>query len=701
VNHGAPGRRRRGTATVSLGAATVVLALLLPLPAVAEVSTGPAGGGLEPAEGGLERAGGSIAAAAATGAVATEDDHVRLLVAWTPDATPTERARVLAASHLDGSDVVSARVDVVAVPIVDADRIAATLRANDAVATVEANQWVYLAQSGPPPADPPADPLFRDQWALHNTGVPVDGVSTTAGVDVRALDAWAYTQGDADVVVAVIDSGVNPDHPDLEGALWVNPGEVGPGAQDGVDSDGNGYVDDVHGWNFVGDTESNDIYVSAAEDWHGTAVSSVIAAQSNDVGMVGLAPGVRIMVLKAFSGEAEVGRGDLVDILEAFEYARVNGADVINASWFNTADTDLLRAAVADAGVPVVAAAGNDDWDLSGGVRRVYPANYTLPNLVAVTAVDPDGQRPRFANYGRTDIEVAAPGDVIRVATPNGWALQSGTSFATPFVSAAIALALSRYPDASAAEVVDAVSWTSRVVPGSSNTTISRGMLDVGTLLRELDRPICGHGPIDAELFADVDPANPHAHALRCLRATGVAAGDGAGNFRPGATITRAQLATLLAQALQTAGIALPSDPPDAFNDDDGSVHEPAINQLAALGILAGDVSGGVRPWTPVTRGQLAALLVRAHDVVLESPSEPSRNWFRDDDRTTHAAAIDAARDLGLIRGVGTLRYAPEETSRRDQVASLVARLLDALARHGGDHGAADGGTSATDTGTP
>ncbi|HSK22729.1 MAG TPA: S8 family serine peptidase [Egicoccus sp.] len=638
------------------------------------------------------------ASASAGQAVVTADGGHRLLVGWSAAATPAERARALAATGLAVTETVTDVVDAVEVAQEYTGPAAAALRAQPGVDVVEVDRWLWTAQSEPPAAEPPTDPLFRDQWSLHNTGAPVEGTTTTAGIDVRALEAWAVTSGSDDVVVAVIDSGVNPDHPDLADALWRNPGEAGDAAVDGVDSDDNGYVDDVHGWNFVGppEEESGDIYVSAEEDWHGTAVASLVAAQVNDVGMVGLAPDVRVMVLKTFHGEGEIGRADLADMLQAFAYAADNGADVINASWFNTNDSPLLRAAVAEAGVPVVAAAGNDRWDLSAD-DQVFPANYTLPNLVAVTAVAPDGSLAEFANFGRTEVDVVAPGVQMRIAMPNGWALQGGTSFATPLVSAALALARSAQPDAPVADLVDAVSWTSRPVAGADGTTIAQGMLDAGALLRGIQRPACADA--EAEPFGDVDPANPHVDALRCLRAAEVATGDQDGNFLPAATINRAQLASLLARALEAAGVSFPATPADAFPDDDGTAHEDATNRLAALEIVRGDADGLFRPAEPVTRGQVAALVVRAHEAATGTATAPSRNWFTDDDRSTHADAVDAARDLGLVRGVATLRFAPENSSRRDQVASLVARLLDALARAGDTNGAA-AAIAAGDTGT-
>jgi subtilisin family serine protease len=181
----------------------------------------------------------------------------------------------------------------------------------------------------------PNDPLFGQQWSLYNSGQPAG----RADSDIDAPEAWAATPG-ATVLVAVVDTGVDLDHEDLESAIYVNPGEI-PG--NGIDDDGNGMVDDVHGWDFVNDDNDPD------DDYgHGTHVSGLIAAPGNNgVGMAGVCWSARILPLKFLN---QVGSGSVSDAVLAIQYAVRMRAKVINCSWGGIVSSSALRAAIADAG---------------------------------------------------------------------------------------------------------------------------------------------------------------------------------------------------------------------------------------------------------------------------------------------------------------------------------------------------------------
>ncbi|RMG59191.1 MAG: hypothetical protein D6713_06130, partial [Deltaproteobacteria bacterium] len=173
------------------------------------------------------------------------------------------------------------------------------------------------------PAYIPSDPSFNQQWALHNRGQSILGISGKAGADISAPSAWDMTFGSPDIVVAVIDTGVAYDHPDLTGSIWNNPGEV-PGND--LDDDGNGLVDDLVGWDFEdGDPDPWDPH------GHGTHVAGIIAAKmDNGMGIAGVAPGSRIMVLKAGGVNGYFSTYTLVN---SIDYAISKGARIINASW--------------------------------------------------------------------------------------------------------------------------------------------------------------------------------------------------------------------------------------------------------------------------------------------------------------------------------------------------------------------------------
>ena len=731
-----PSRRRLAAPTVAM----LVLALVAAPAAMAVPADDPAAhaGSEAPTADPADPTGPTAAAEPADPAEPAD----RVVLLWEGEVAPAVRDAVLAGYGRPGLRL--GRMDTVEVGADRAPAVAAALAAHPQVAAAEPDRPVALAAgvqgtstlatststatpaSAPAPAPAPNDPLFGEQWGLENTGqllTTTGSSASTPGVDVGARRAWAWTRGTPQITVAVIDSGVDLAHPDLAGAFWQNPGE----SADGRDTDGNGFVDDLNGWDFIAGRP-----VIAAEptsmpaEVHGTQVAGVIAARQNDVfGITGLAPEVRIMALRGFEEVNETsgaGSSDIATLVAAIGYAVANGADLINASWEAGVNSAVLERAVADARIPVVAAAGNRGLDLDGPAVAL-PASFDLPNVLAVTAIDPKGERPSFASYGATTVDLAAPGVSIVTTTRGGGHTRigidggavSGTSFSAPLVSAALALGWSVAPTTSTADLIDTLLRTTVPQPSVAGITTTGGRLDAGAFLAGLERPVCGRAGIPVAGFPDVAPAGTHARAIDCIADAGVTTGFPDGTFRPGGEVTRGQLATFLAGVLEAAGAfdapavttdttdtADPADPadgdpadpaddgptgigsfPDAFPDDDGSVHEPAIDALAALGILQGDRDGLIRHRSAVTRGQLAAMLVRTHAVLVAEERTPTRPWFPDVAGTTHATSIAVARDLGLVRGRDRVTYDTAATSRRDQMASTLARLLDALARDG------------------
>ncbi len=320
------------------------------------------------------------------------------------------------------------------------------LAADPNVVAVSPNSWRDLV------GDPTGESFFPDLWALRNTGQNVDGVIGVPDVDIDGLEALQHVQGRSDIVVAVIDDGVDFTHPDLAGTEWLNPGEI---PNNGIDDDGNGYIDDVNGYNFC---DNNGSVGPTGVDFHGTHVAGTIAASLDGQGIVGVAPGIRVMALRAFSGGGSCGAGD-AGIMEAIDYAAARGVPIINASWGGPDPSGALDAAIYDARATtlVVAAAGNGDpntgqgynIDAPGG-QRFYPANSTLANVLTVAAINQKGALAPFSNYGRTSVDISAPGtNILSAATPHPpdcdpcWAWADGTSMATPHVSGVAALALS------------------------------------------------------------------------------------------------------------------------------------------------------------------------------------------------------------------------------------------------------------------
>jgi subtilisin family serine protease len=308
----------------------------------------------------------------------------------------------------------------------------------------------------------PADPLMGEQWAF----------SPAAILDLPG--AWAISHGRG-VVVAIVDSGVRVDHPDLAPNVWTNFAEV-PGNH--VDDDGNGYVDDVHGIDLTTAGSTNDVSDS---NGHGTHVAGIVAAAANRKGVVGVAPDARIMVVKTQRAD---GTGSMQAVADGIAYAVAEGAKVVNVSLSSRGSYEPVRQAIeaaGRAGVLVVAAAGNEASD--DDRTPVYPAGYAEPNLVAVAATTPSEGRnlAGFSNYGRTTVQLAAPGDaVLSTVRDGGYGLKSGTSMAAPVVAGVAALVAAANPGISA----EALRAQLLASAGRTTLPVAGGYLDAGAAVR-------------------------------------------------------------------------------------------------------------------------------------------------------------------------------------------------------------------------
>jgi subtilisin family serine protease len=284
----------------------------------------------------------------------------------------------------------------------------ARLRARPDVEYAEPN-WVLTADRLPD------DARFGELYAFRNTG-QTGGV---AGADISATRAWNITTGSRDVLVAVIDTGMDMAHPDLAENLFTNTAEI-PG--NGIDDDGNGFIDDVHGWDFAND--DNDPFDDAG---HGTHVSGTIGAVGdNGLGVVGINWHVSILPVKFLGAD---GSGFTSDALRAIDYATLMGAQVLNNSWGGGGNSAIMQdtiAAAETAGIVFVAAAGNEGQNIDEVPQ--FPAAYQLQNVIAVAATDADDNLAEFSNYGPGTVLLGAPGVAILSTVPGGdYGLKSGT----------------------------------------------------------------------------------------------------------------------------------------------------------------------------------------------------------------------------------------------------------------------------------
>ncbi|RUS47880.1 S8 family serine peptidase [Cohnella sp. AR92] len=307
-------------------------------------------------------------------------------------------------------------------PKADMDKAIAALKKDPNVLYAEPDSKVRIASL-------PNDPRFGEQWGLHNEGQPADGdmvddvfvdgvkLYGTVDTDINAPEAWDISQGSDSVVVAVLDTGIDIAHPDLTNNIWVNKREI-PG--NGLDDDRNGFVDDVHGWDFY--NKDNSLFDAWDGDIHGTQVAGILAASANNgIGIAGTAPKVKVLPLKVIGPD---GTGYVSDIIQAIQYAEQAGAQVANLSWVTSVPSVALKEAIEASPLLFVAAAGNDLGNgTSNAVRDldripVYPAAYDSDNILSVGAMSFYKQLMWYSNYGKETVDVAAPGTSILSTVP-------------------------------------------------------------------------------------------------------------------------------------------------------------------------------------------------------------------------------------------------------------------------------------------
>lgn len=322
----------------------------------------------------------------------------------------------------------------------------------------------------------PDDPEFDKQWGLNNIGQTGGAVDA----DIDAPEAWDIYTGN-DEIVAVIDSGVDYNHPDLKNNIWKNPGEI---PDNNIDDDQNGYVDDVYGYDFANDDPD-----PFDDNSHGTHCAGIIAASGNDeIGITGVNWNAKIMALKFIT---QTGSGDVSHAVKALEYALMMGAKISNNSWGGGGFSDALYEAIQVAKQQdhlFIAAAGNDygrniDYDPQ------YPAAYQISNIISVSATDHYDDLSSFSNIGFTNVDLAAPGSAIYSTIPdNSYAAYNGTSMAAPHVAGVAALVWSMYPSLSASEVKDGILTAVDPLPSLEGKVLSGGRLNAYGALMSFGR---------------------------------------------------------------------------------------------------------------------------------------------------------------------------------------------------------------------
>ena len=398
----------------------------------------------------------------------------------------------------------------------------------------------------------PNDPGFPQQWALHNTGQN----GGTPDADIDAPEAWDIQKGNPNLVIGVIDTGVDYNHPDLVGNIWTNPGEI---AGDGIDNDNNGYIDDIRGWDFAyNDNNPSDV------DGHGTHVSGTIAGKGNNgVGVTGVAWNAKIMPLKFLN---DSGSGSTSNAIKAIDYATAKGVKITNNSWggggYSQALYDAINAA-GQQGALFIAAAGNSGQNAD--LYPMYPAAYNLANIISVASTNRHDKLSWFSNYGLTSVDLGAPGEEIYSTLPNNsYGTLSGTSMASPHVAGAAALVWSQNPTWTAQQVKNTLMNTGDPIAALAGKTVSGKRLNVFNALAAANLP---------SVTVSVSPATVQE--------------DGATNLVYTFTRTNLNLSSPLTVNFGASGIAnaapVGSDPADYSVITNGSV---TFNPTTKLGTV-------------------------------------------------------------------------------------------------------------------
>ncbi len=398
----------------------------------------------------------------------------------------------------------------------------------------------------------PNDARFGEQWAHVNNGqdIPGSGPGVT-GADIKSLQAWDISTGSRQIVVAVMDTGSDLNHPDLRDNLWKNPGEI---AGNNVDDDGNGFVDDVYGWDFAGGQNGagDDDPQDPITQGHGTAVAGVIGATGNNaIGVAGVNWQSSIMTLKIFPDEGLSPQMAQLGAWEYMEMMKDRGVNIVvgNGSFgslqpdqgddFDAASEIAIRN-VTNAGMLFIASAGNDAND-NDGTTRAYPSSYNVHGLVSVAATDNKDQLAGFSNFGHTTVHLGAPGvRTLTLETGGGYQFIDGTSFSSPYTAAVIALMASTNRFATPEQLLNGLLGSVDAIPALESTTITGGRLNAFNALRSVrvdgmfvsnispGTQVSRVDAITVEFSKDINPAFFDVSKIQLRRS------NGSGNFNTG-----------------------------------------------------------------------------------------------------------------------------------------------------------------------
>lgn len=364
-------------------------------------------------------------------------------------------------------------ISIIEIPSGELDQALKTLRSSEEILYAEYDYEVRAQAI-------PNDLLFENLWGFENTGQTVNGDPGISGVDIQAVAAWDFWRGDPDFQIAVLDTGIDVSHPDLQDNIWINENEV---PNNGIDDDDNGWVDDYYGYNSI--LGNGNIF---DDNGHGTHVSGTIGAVGNNgIGITGINWRCKLVPVKFLDSN---GDGFISDAIIAIDYVVSNQIKISNNSWgcnncFSQALYDVILQAKTS-GHLFVASSGNGISGLGVDIDRFpyFPAGFDLPNIISVATVNNNDRKPKFSDFGAKSVDLAAPGtNILSTAVGGGYEYRNGTSTSAAFVTGAAALLMSRRPEFSWSEIRDHILLTARPSFQFEDITVTGGVLNLlGTI---------------------------------------------------------------------------------------------------------------------------------------------------------------------------------------------------------------------------
>ncbi|MDO4553635.1 MAG: S8 family serine peptidase, partial [Lachnospiraceae bacterium] len=378
----------------------------------------------------------------------------------------------------------------------------------------------------------PDDTYFTKQWGLYNDGGTAISTASQrqaqAGVDINILEAWTSFQSSKEVIVAVVDTGVDYKHSDLKQNIYINSAELN--GTKGVDDDGNGYVDDIYGWDFYNNDASVCHYDTSGkaydgdDDNHGTHCAGIIAASTgNGIGISGVASNINIKILPVKALGGSDGTSNSYTLAQSIRYAAARGAKICNASWTTYDNDAVLKNAILESNMLFICASGNNMT--SGGdnldSKSCYPASFHLANTITVGAIDSDGRLSYYSNYGSKTVSLAAPGTRIVSTIVGAYAYMSGTSMAAPFVTGVAAMIYAKNSQLYPSDLVKILAGSVTSLSNLNGKVSSGGMINASAALKNTDSYVQTKDTTPPSISVKVTPYQKYATATISVKDTG------------------------------------------------------------------------------------------------------------------------------------------------------------------------------------